>query len=161
MARGGPDALYHRRRQLGASRRATLRGLVDLVRASGPDPRVLAECLRPLWPHLIDASPALRAEFHDLAIDAWRNYYDLGEPHDAAFDLGLLLYGVQAWREARPLFDASLRSHGDDAATHWNLGLCHLALGDADAAMKAFHNARALAPGLNAAGPVTVKRRTS
>jgi tetratricopeptide (TPR) repeat protein len=131
--------------------------LSELIRASGPDPRVLAESLRPLWPHLIDASPGLRAELRDLAIAAWSTHYEIGEPHDVAFDLGLLLYGVQSWDDARRLFEVSLRSHGRDAATHWNLGLSHLALGDADAAMTAFHEARELAPGLNAAGPVTIK----
>ena len=109
----------------------------------------------------MSASPALRARLHDIVVDAWRNHYDVGEPHDLAFDLGLLLYGVQSWDDARGLFEASLRSHGADAATHWNLGLCHLALGEADAARKAFREARERAPGLNAAGPVTVKLETS
>jgi SAM-dependent methyltransferase len=154
---GGPDAIYHQRRRLASIRTPPLRALLDLLRTSGPDPRVLAECLRPLWPHLMAASPELRGRLHKLVTEAWTNHYDIGDPHDVAFDLGLLLYAVRSWAGARRLFEASLRSHGDDAATHWNLALCHLALGHADAATTAFHEARVLAPGLNAAGPVTVK----
>jgi hypothetical protein len=157
MARGGPDALYSRRRALATSPRPTLRALLGLLVGSGHDPRVVAETLRPLWPHLPDASAPVRGRLRDIAVGAWRNHYELGEPHDVAFDLGLLLYGVRAWDDARRLFEAALDSHGGDAATWWNLGLCHVALGNPDAALAAFRRARKLAPGLNPAGPVTVK----
>jgi hypothetical protein len=156
MTGGGPDALYRRRRALASSRPPTRRSLLALLRASGPDPRVVAECLRPLWPHLTTASPALRRELQRMTMGAWANHYDLGEAYDVAFDLGLLLYAVHAWSDAQRLFEASLRSHGHDAATHWNLALCRLARGE-NAAMSSLQRARTLAPGLNAAGPITTK----
>jgi hypothetical protein len=157
LAAGGPDALYHARRALTMSRRVTLRTVLALLRRGGPDPRVIAECVRPLWPHLIDADARLRRRIRDAVLAAWPNYFHLGEPHDLPFDLALVLYEVRAYADARALFEASLRLYGDDAATRWNLGLCCVALGKPRDAHRAFRRARVLAPHLHPAGLATVK----
>lgn len=158
LSGGGPDALYAERRRRGADRGAIrASGLVSLMRRCGPDPRVIAECVRPLWPHLPDAGVRLRRAVRESVLAAWPNYYHFGERHDVPFDLGLLLYAIRAYADARVLFEASLRFYGDDAATHWNLGLCHVALGNARAARTSFARARRLAPALQPAGPATVK----
>ena len=162
MAGGGPDGIYAERRRLSMRVSAwSPRRLIGLMRRAGSDaggdPRVIAECVRPLWTHLADAPPSLRRELRDAVLAAWPNYYHFSEAQDLAFDLGLLLYEVRAYANARTLFEQSLRLYGDDAATRWNLGLCHVAVGHARAAHAAFARARRLAPMLLAAGPVTVK----
>src|SRR5207247_9004255 len=49
MASGGPDALYRERRDLSTmAEPSPPRALVSLMRRCGPDPRVAAECVRPL-----------------------------------------------------------------------------------------------------------------
>ena len=157
MAHGGPDALYHARRALSIATAPPMRALVSLMERSGPDPRVVAECLRPLWPHLFDADAGLLRELRDIARAAWPNYYHLGEPHDVVFDLGVLLYAARAYADARAVLTASLKLYGDDAATWWNLGLVAVALGRPQEAKRAFRRARTLAPDLHPAGPATVK----
>jgi tetratricopeptide (TPR) repeat protein len=158
MASGGPDALYGLRRALPAAEApASAADLLSLMRRCGPDPRVVAECLRPLWPHLAEADDTLRRDVRDAVIAAWPNYYHLGDSHDLAFSLGLLLYEVRAYAEARTLFEESLRLYGDDAATLWNRGLCEVALGRPDAATTSSHRARRLAPDLFPAGLAVVK----
>jgi Tfp pilus assembly protein PilF len=73
------------------------------------------------------------------------------------FDLGLLLYAVRAYADARALFEASLRLYGEDAAARWNVGLCHVALGNASSAHTSFRRARALRPDVTPAGLATTK----
>ena len=158
VGRSGPDALYALRRGLPAvsdGRRA--REIVSLMRRCGPDPRVVAECVRPLWPHLAKAGPALRHDVRRAVLAAWPNYYHLGEAHDLAFDLALLLYEARAYADARALFERSCVLYGDDGATRWNLGLCHLALGQPTQARACFQRARVSAPGLPPAGLALVK----
>ena len=157
---GGPDELYTFRRgltaiadQLGAAE------LVALIRLCGHDPRVVAECIRPLWRHVVDANARLRLEIRDIALAAWASYYHVGEPYDLAFNLALLLYETRAFTDAHALFDESVRLYGDDGATRWNLGLCQVALGKPDEAMASFHRARELAPDLLPAGLKLVKVR--
>ena len=158
MACDGPDALYRERRDISTmAEPRPPRALVSLMRRCGPDPRVVAECVRPLWPHLIDAGARLRRDIRGAVLAAWPNYFHLGEPYDMPFDLALVLYGVRAYADARALFEESVRLYGDDAATHWNLGLCHVALGKPREAQASFRRARTLAPGLNPAGLITVK----
>ena len=159
---GGPDELYTFRRgltaiadQLGAAE------LVALIRLCGHDPRVVAECIRPLWRHVVDANARLRLEIRDIALAAWANYYHVGEPYDLAFNLALLLYETRAFVDAHALFDESVRLYGDDGATRWNLGLCQVALGKPDEAMASFHRARELAPDLLPAGLKVVKTTNS
>src|SRR5205807_491603 len=130
LAGGGPDALYRERRSLSAgAEQLPLRALVSLMRRCGPDPRVVAECVRPMWPHLIDAGAQLRRDIRAAVLAARQNYFHLDEPDDVPFNLALVLYGVRAYADARALFEESVRLYGDDAASHWNLGLCHVALG--------------------------------
>jgi Tetratricopeptide repeat len=156
---GTPDALYGKRRALATATTVRLSRLRTLMEDCGPDPRVIAECVRGLWPHLSTADDALRRDLRDRVLAAWPNHFDAGDSDDVAFLLGLLLYAVGAYADARRLFEASLRSFRDDAATHWNLGLCHLALGRPYAARAAFQRARRLAPSLQPAGLVTTKTR--
>ena len=158
MASGGPDARYRERRDLSTmTEPRPPRALMSLMRRCGPDPRVVAECVRPLWPHLTAAGARLRRDIRDAVLAAWSNYFHLGEPQDMPFDLALVLYGVRAYADARALFEESVRLYGDDAATYWNLGLCHVALGKPREAQASFRRAGTLAPNLNPAGLVTVK----
>jgi hypothetical protein len=157
LGTGTPDVLYSRRRALASASTVDLPALRALIEDAGPDPRVLAECARGLWPHLHAADESLRRDLRTIVLAAWANYFDAGDSDDVPFQLGLLLYAVGAYEDARRLFDASVHVAGDDAATRWNLGLCHLARGRPYAAKAAFERARTLAPGLRPAGLVTVK----
>jgi tetratricopeptide (TPR) repeat protein len=154
MAGGGPDALYGLRRELAMGPGKPLpSALLSLMRRCGPDPRVVAECIRPLWPHLAATGARLRRDIRNTVLAAWPNYYHVGEPHDLPFDLALLLYEARAYADARALFEASLRLYGEDAATRWNLGLCHVALGDPRAARASFRRVSQLDQGSSPGSP--------
>jgi tetratricopeptide (TPR) repeat protein len=159
LARGGPDERYGTRRALATAEPRSPRALLSLIRRCGPDPRVLAECIRPLWPHLIGADARRRREIRDAVLAAWPNYLHLGEPYDVPFNFALVLYQVRAYADARALFGESLRLYGNDAATHWNIGLCHVALGKPQEAQASFRHARRLAPDLRPVGLATVTMR--
>lgn len=155
---GGPEELYSLRRgltpvgeQLGSAE------LLALIRLCGHDPRVVAECIRPLWRHVVNADARLRLEIRDAALAAWASYYHVGEAYDLAFNLALLLYETRAFVDAHALFEESVRLHGDDGATRWNLGLCQVALGKPDEAVASFQRARVLAPDLFPAGLAVIK----
>ena len=151
-AAGGPDALYAIRRGLATVKQLRPTDFLALMRRCGPDPRVVAECVRPLWRDLDDADAKIRGEIRKVVVATWPNYYHLGEAHDVPFTLGLLLYEVRAYADARMLFAASARLYGNDAATWWNLALCDVALGNATAARTALRRARALSRALPPAG---------
>jgi hypothetical protein len=157
LASGEPDRLYRARRALATAQPRSPRAVLSFIRRCGPDPRVLAECIRPLWPHLVDASARLRRDIRDAVLAAWPNYLHLGEPYDLPFDFALVLYQVRAYADAQALFEESLRLYGDDAATYWNLGLCHVALGRPREAHAAFRRARRLAPDSRWVGLATVR----
>jgi tetratricopeptide (TPR) repeat protein len=160
VARGGPDALYALRRGLSAvGGELPPPELLALMRRCGHDPRVAAECVRPLWPHLAGAAAPLRRKIREAVLAVWPNYYHLGETYDLPFDLALLLYEVRAYAGAQALFEASARLYGDDASTRWNLGLCHVALGKPAEARASFGRAQTLAPDLHPAGLALVKSR--
>jgi len=153
IAHGGPDALYHLRHALtDTAERMSASQLLAVIRLSGDDARVMAECIRPLWRHVTHADARRRIEIRDAARAAWANYYHLGEDYDLAFNLGLLLYEARAYVDALALFQESLRLYGDDAATLWNAGLGYVALAKPDEATASFQRARALAPGYGSAG---------
>jgi hypothetical protein len=112
----------------------TLPEMLAWVRFGGHDPRLLAACL----PSLERLAPAASAaEKEDLRIElqrAWHHHFPIGEPEDLAFELGLLASVIDAWPDAQRFFEESLRLHGPDPGTLYNLALCHVRLGRLDAA---------------------------
>jgi tetratricopeptide (TPR) repeat protein len=158
IGHGGPDQLYELRHALaGTADGLGAADLLAMIRLSGHDARVMAECIRPLWRHLAGAGARLRLQIRDTARAAWEHYFHLGEAYDLAFNLGLLLYETHAYVDAHAFFTESLRLYGENGATLWNRGLCEVALGKPDEAMASFQRARALAPDLYPAGLAMVK----
>jgi hypothetical protein len=157
LAAGEPDALYGERRALAGMASARLPALLSLMRRAGADPRVVAECVRPLWSHLSRPDPWLRREIRDAVRAAWASYYHADAIDDVPFHLGLLLYQVGAYADAQHLFEASIRLHGEHAAARWNLGLCQLALRRPHAAQSSLRRARAMCPTLQPAGLILSK----
>lgn len=142
FARTGPDDLVALRR--GIQNRydeLTLDQLAALVRLVHHDPRVLADCVPAISEQLEGASPAARQELAQLVTECWANYYPLGEDHDLAFELASLLLQLDEPRLALALFADSARRRGAEPPTLWHMGLCHAALGDADAAERCFAEA--------------------
>ncbi len=158
IGHGGPDELYDLRHALtDTADRLGAAELLSMIRLSGNDARVMAECIRPLWRHLAGADTRLRLQIRDAALAAWDHYFHLGEEYDLAFNLALLLYETHAYADAHALFTESLRLYGENGATLWNRGLCEVALGKPDEAMASFQRARTLAPDLYPAGLAVVK----
>ncbi len=144
FARGGPDEIFSLRRAMHERLEGLgLEPLVALLRVTRYDPRVLRDCLPALWERLEDATGAARADLVDLIRQVWENYFHIGEDRDLAFDFALFLHALGAQDAALELFEASLRLHGDDPRTRWNMGLCHLAEGRVEQATRCFATATA------------------
>ena len=105
--------------------------LLALVRLSAFDPRVLRDCLPALWEKLDNASEVQRQELARAIERAAANYYHLGEPRDLLFEFAMLSYSLGNYGGGLALYCRSRQYYGDDAATFWNMALCHAALGNA------------------------------
>ena len=119
----------------------SLNEIAALMRLLCYDPHVLADCVPALSEKIAEASPAARQELVQLVTESWANYYPFGEPHDTAFDFALLLHRLGEPRAALALFAESVRLHGDDPRTLWNMGICHFKLGEAEEATRRFNEA--------------------
>lgn len=148
IVRAGPSDFFDLRRGLQCSyEHLSLAQSLSLLRLSRHDPKILIDLLPALWKHVGSALPGAA---HDLVREltrTWENYYFLAEETDFPFELGLLLHAFGAHREALSMFRASLRLRGDAARAHWNLGICHYALGEIDAALECFRRAAQVEPG--------------
>lgn len=156
---GGPDGFFSLRQELLARiGEMALTHALAFLRASGWDPRVLADCLPVLWRHQPEASELETQDVIDAVRRSWTRYYPIGEEQDLASELGMLLHAYGAHREAIGLFQSSARLHGDRATTRWNIGLCRYALGELEEAFAAFAEATRLDPGFIPAGALQPKR---
>jgi hypothetical protein len=154
----GPDDLYAVQREARPHvEDMALAPVLALIRLSRWDPRVLATCLPALWKHQPSLSAIEAQEVIRVVTRVWENHYAMGEEHDLAFELGLLLHAYGGHREAIALFEGSARLHGDGAKTRWNAGLCHYALGEVEAALGCFAEAARVEPGFVPVGAVQVK----
>ncbi|MGD9536666.1 MAG: tetratricopeptide repeat protein [Alphaproteobacteria bacterium] len=78
------------------------------------------------------------------ALDAvWERYYPMSEDEPVAFTIGRVYYAMRRYDEARGYFERALGLEGDDAMTHYNIGLCHEACGRYEPAIEAYGTALA------------------
>lgn len=142
-----PDDFFHLRRGVQEHYEALDAGrMLALLRLSHWDPRVLDRLAPHLWERLDALDPPDRAELAASITRAAANHFHIGEETDVAHAAGLLLHALGAYAEALDLFDLSLKRHGDDPRTYWNMGLCAYALGRSDDAAALFAAARLAAP---------------
>ncbi|HBL29116.1 MAG TPA: hypothetical protein DD490_19970 [Acidobacteria bacterium] len=117
------------------------------LRFSGGDANIFLG----LFPRLMALAPGMddetRRELCAVARRVWEMFLPIGEERDVAFHLGLLLACVEQIPAALDLFTESLRLYGPDAATLYNVALCHHRLHRPEASREAVEQALALEPG--------------
>lgn len=95
------------------------------LRLAAADPGLMEAML----PALLKGAKALadvdKRQLKRLIDASWSLFYPLGDAYDLAFELGKLLFELALYREAGLYFQRSLDLFGPDAATLYNLGLCH------------------------------------
>jgi tetratricopeptide (TPR) repeat protein len=150
--RAGPDDLFSLRRGL-EERHAQLglESLVALIRLSHGDPQLVSECIPALRSLLGAASASTKRELARAVASAWENHYAIGEERDPTLEFARLLYDLDDAAAALELFRAWGRLRGDDAETHWNIGVCLFALGRHEEASRCFAAAASLEPGFRPA----------
>lgn len=102
--------------------------ILAYLRLSGYDARLMNQFMPQIRKVLPDSSPTERSDLLDMIHKVWSFYYPIGEDHDLAFDLGTLLYELDAYTEALVFFQYSLEAYGDSPATLYNMAMCHTQL---------------------------------
>ncbi|MBE9004755.1 tetratricopeptide repeat protein [Fortiea sp. LEGE XX443] len=113
----------------------TLPQLLAYLKLSGWDHIIFLGC----FPRLLDQIGAItqleRQQLYQAIQQVWNIYYPIGEQHDLAFSLGVLLFGIQYYAEALDFFQLSINDYGLDASTLVNMSQCHYNLGQLDTAL--------------------------
>ena len=126
------------------------------LRLSGWDPYTFLSAFETLMQYVDSAVGDLRQELYSVVQSVWAQYYPIGERYDIAFHLGLLLYGLQYYREAMQYFQDSIELHGPESGTLYNLGLCYVHLRQIDAALECVNRSLELSPDYDSARALRV-----
>jgi tetratricopeptide (TPR) repeat protein len=98
---------------------------INLLRLSGWDNQLLPDLLPIFRTQLDTASPEQIAALHQAIEQLDGRYFPIGESHDLAFDLGVLLLQTGAYHAAAAQFHKSQHRFGADASCLINLALCY------------------------------------
>jgi tetratricopeptide (TPR) repeat protein len=132
----GPDDFYslkkHFERLVSSM---SMRDILAHLRLSNYDVRLLQEFGNRLYDLLPDSEETERLDMVDAIDKAWERYFPIGEEQDLAFNLGMLLYQMDAYRKALLYFDRSIAAYGPSPATWYNMAACYFQLQDRPAAL--------------------------
>lgn len=143
----GPDDFYTLKKALeAASATLAVDQILAYLRFSGWDAGIFSIVFPRLMELLPDLDELERKELSRAARQVWENYLPIGEDRDLAFELGVLLSEIERLPEALELFGHSLRLQGPDAATYYNIGICHARLRQFGPALQAVEEALAREP---------------
>jgi tetratricopeptide (TPR) repeat protein len=157
----GPDDFYTLAKGVAKNYDAlTLEQLLSLLRLSGWDAKIFRESFPALLNHVESAPPPLKQELYCALQQVWDNYYHIGEEHDLAFYMAMLLYGMQYYPEALEHFQRSLRLYGPDPSTFYNMAMCHYNLRQLEAALEYINQTLELDSTFEAAKAARIKLRS-
>jgi tetratricopeptide (TPR) repeat protein len=114
----------------------TLEQLLALLRLSAWDAKIFNEAFPSILNRVESAPPPLKEEVYSAIQKVWDNYYHIGEEGDIAFNMAMLLYGMQYYPEALEYFGRSLQLWGADPSTLYNMAMCHYGLSELDVALE-------------------------
>lgn len=148
----GPDDFFTIKKGMEQAYDAlTAEQALAFLRFSGGDANIFLG----LFPRLMALAPEMdegvRRELCAVVRQVWEMFLPIGEERDLAFHLGLLLATADQYPEALDLFTQSLCLYGPDAATLYNVALCHYRLDQPGPALDAVQQALELQPGHTAA----------
>lgn len=131
--------------------------LLAFLKLSGWDPITFLECF-PILLNLIDTITELdRQKIYQATQLVWYNYFPIGEPHDLAFSLGVLLFGLKYYTEALEFYKLSIQFCGSDVSTLVNMSHCYFNLRQLEAALLYINQALELEPTLELAKRMRTK----
>jgi tetratricopeptide (TPR) repeat protein len=104
-----------------------------------------------LMPQVVEAPANLKQDLHTAMQKVWAMYYPIGDQPDVPFCLGMVYTGLERCEEALEFFKHSISLYGPSAPAAYHTGVCHLALGDVEAAIRNVDWALELDPGLESA----------
>ena len=113
----------------------SMRDILAHLRLSNYDVRLLSEFSPRLFDLLPDSEETERLDVIEAIDRAWELYFPIGEEHDLAFNLGMLLYQMDAYRKALLYFDRSIAAYGPSPETWYNMAACYYQLRDRPAAL--------------------------
>jgi tetratricopeptide (TPR) repeat protein len=127
----GPDDFYTLTQMICARiDSANYPELVAGVCLSRHDPHLFARML----PRFSQLAPKLNEQQRwgllQVVIKVWDMFYPLGEDADLAFDIGLLLYELELYRQAMDFYALSEQIYGQAIGTLFNRALCYEQIGD-------------------------------
>lgn len=147
IEQGGPDDFFFAKRGIQPHYEAMdVEELLAWLRLANWDSTVFLGLFPALLDRMADASEPLRRELRRAVAQVWDAYYPIGEAQDLPFALGTLLHGLRAYGDALGYFEQSLRLHGPDPSTLYNMGLCHHGLGQLQAALERIEETLRLDP---------------
>lgn len=127
VERFGPDTFFviktHLERVLD---KMELHEIIAYLRLSGYDARLFKLAMPRLSEITRSASSDQQEEFYQVLLNVWDMYYPLNE--DMAFDIGLLLYELDFYREALEFLEQSRDEVGPETPTLYNMALCYYQL---------------------------------
>lgn len=125
----GPDDFFTFSQLVaGLAETATFRQILALLKLSGWDHEILMRFFENLMAQLPSLTEGDWRDLHFAVRKVWERYYAIGEDLDLAFHLGVILLEIREFAEALEFFQFSGNTAGPNAATSYNIGMCHFGL---------------------------------
>jgi len=129
--RFGPDDFFSIKKHFDETLKTmSIRHILAYIRLSHYDARLFFQLVGRITNQLEKITDAEKGALIDALYKIWDMYYYIGERHDLAFELGMILYELDQYDGALTFFQYSTQTHEVDIATLFNMSVCYLQVGD-------------------------------
>ena len=126
--------------------RMTLPEMFSMMRLSAYDSNLFIAILPRIKQVVQQISTNERTRLAKTMYLVWEMYFSIGEPHDLAFEIGGMLYGLGFYKNALGFFDFSIHKFGAKPDIFYNKALCYYHLREDDLFLKTVKEGKSAFP---------------
>ncbi len=130
------DDLYNVLLEFPSQKNMTLENILSFIRLKQYDSHAFVAIYNQMLPMIADQYNEINARNLQIMLhEVWRNYYHMNEPYNLPLAIATILQKIHDFENALGFYTYAIQLYGTNLNTGMNMAICHMRLGNRQAAL--------------------------